>query len=456
LIPNPKWFLRIAYVGIVVLALLVAPGFLPHKGSGPPGGWTVLNAGAARDDTAGGHDTTATSGTANDGSASTGDAGANGEPATGAPGSAATNPSSTSRAAGPKPNSPTTTAPRDPRLVAVPAGIDSAGGRDVTTELTNFLRSVPDHRTIVFPAGARYRVDGTLLLHNRNDLVIEANGALFFSDNDGTLAPRPGSGKDDGLAGLRGHWPRHRAHWVLWGSSGIIVRNIVIRGAHPNAGAHGEAYVAGLEAQHGFEFARDTRNSVIENCRITDTYGDFVYIGPNVEGITVRNCHLERSGRQGITVADGNNVTLAHNFVSQTGRTAFDLEPYTTGGKVTNVRIHDNDVGPAHGYFVGSKGAGDVSNISIVGNRLKGEPLHISNRPPRELSPRRHDWYIANNRAENQFGSPRAAIHLIYTIGVTVTGNYVPLQDGRHPAQVGFECIQCSAVSESNNTFVYI
>ena len=341
-------------------------------------------------------------------------------------------------------------------MVAVPAGIDSAGGRDVTNELTDFLRSVPDHRTIVFPAGARYRVDGTLLLHNRNDLVIEANGALFFSDNDGTLAPRPGSGKDDGLAGLRGHWPRHRAHWVLWGSSGIIVRNIVIRGAHPNAGAHDEAYVAGLEAQHGFEFARDTRNSVIENCRITDTYGDFVYIGPNVENITVRNCHLERSGRQGITVADGNNVTLEHNFVSQTGRTAFDLEPYSIGGKVTNVRIHDNDVGPAHGYFVGSKGAGDVSNISIVGNRLKGEPLHISNRPPRELSPRRHDWYIANNRAENQFGSPRAAIHLIYTIGVTVTGNYVPLQDGRHPAQVGFECIQCSAVSESNNTFVYI
>jgi hypothetical protein len=82
--------------------------------------------------------------------------------------------------------------------------------------------------------------------------------------------------------------------------------------------------------------------------------------------------------------------------------------------------------------------------------------MHVSNRPPEALSPRRHDWYIADNRAENQFGSPRAAFHLLYTDRVTVTGNWVPLQDGRHPPQVGFECIQCTEVHEYNNTFVYI
>ena len=163
-----------------------------------------------------------------------------------ASGSTSSNPSSTGGRVGPKPKPTTTTAPPDPRVVHVPASIDAQGGHDVTTEMMDFIRGVSDHCTIVFPAGAKYKVDGTLQLHNRNDLVIEANGATFFSNNDGAAAPRPSSGKDDGLAALRAHWPRHRAHWVLWGSSGIIVRN----------------------------------------------------------------CHLEGSGRQGITVADGNNVIL--------------------------------------------------------------------------------------------------------------------------------------------------
>ena len=110
------------------------------------------------------------------------------------------------------------------------------------------------------------------------------------------------------------------------------------------------------------------------------------------------------------------------------------------------MRIHNNDVGPAHGYFVGSKGAGDVSNISIVGNRLRSEPMRVSNRPPPGAEPATPRLVHRQQPAENQFGSPRAAFHLLYTDRVTVTGNWVPLQDDRHPAQVGFECT--TAVNE--------
>jgi hypothetical protein len=451
LIPDPTWFLRIAYVGVVVLGLLLVPGFLPEGKPDEPGGFTLLTGGRSKDN-GGGPATTA--GASANGTSTTATAEAAALEALAAASGSNASTSGGARV-GPRPKPTTTTAPPDPRVIHVPASIDATGGREVTNELTAFLRSVPDHRTIVFPAGGRYRVDGTLLLHNRNDLIIEGNGATVFSDNTGANAPKPGSGPDDDLAGLRQYWPRHRAHWVLVGSNGIIMRNIVVRGAHPNAGAHDQSYVPSLEAQHGVDFARDTRNSVLENCRITDVYGDFVYNGPHVDNIMVRNCHFERSGRQGLTVTDGNNVTFQNNFVSQVGRTAFDLEPGTASGRVTNVKILNNRVGPAHGVFVGAKGAGDVSNISVVGNvLLDGEPMGLSNQSPDGI--RRHDWYVANNVAEDPTGSGHGAFRFVDVDRITVTGNRIPLKDGRHPPQLATQYIRCTGIVEHSNNFYYV
>ena len=342
---------------------------------------------------------------------------------------------------------PPSTVPPDPRRVDVPASIDPTGGRDVAAELVQFISHVPDHRTIVFPAGARYRIENVVYFGHHNDLTLEGNGALFFATTDGSGVPPSGPG-------LAPHWPRARAHFYVYDGTDITLRNLVIRGAHPDAGEHEGAYVAAYEAQHGVVFT-GVRNALLEQCTITDPYGDFVYIATDVDGVTVRNCHMERSGRQGITVANARNVTIEHNDVSHVARTMFNLEPYVRSWTVSHVRIHDNLVGPTRGGFVNAKGAGDVSNISIVGNLLRGQPMGVANKPPDDLSPRRHDWYVADNRSENKAGSPHGVFYFVHTDRVTVVNNWVPLAAGRHPPQLGTEFVDCTGIEEHGNTFVY-
>ena len=83
--------------------------------------------------------------------------------------------------------------PGRPRTTLTPpATIDATGTRDVTAELQSFLNKVPHHATITFPAGARYRIEGTLKMRSRNDITINGNGATFFAtqESDGTVNPR--------------------------------------------------------------------------------------------------------------------------------------------------------------------------------------------------------------------------------------------------------------------------
>lgn len=91
------------------------------------------------------------------------------------------------------------------------------------------------------PAGARYRVEGAVVLRDRSNLTIQGNDALIFATTDGSGVPST----------LR-DWPRNRYHVEIRGGSGIVIRNLKVRGANPHAGMDDRAYVEALEAQHAF------------------------------------------------------------------------------------------------------------------------------------------------------------------------------------------------------------
>src|SRR5438067_7537181 len=91
----------------------------------------------------------------------------------------------------------------------VPATIDSTGTTDVTQKLVDFFASVPDGSTIAFPAGGKYRIEGTLPISNRHNLVFDGNGAEFIARTDGSGVP-PWNGKTT-------NWPRNRVHWLVDG-----------------------------------------------------------------------------------------------------------------------------------------------------------------------------------------------------------------------------------------------
>src|SRR4051812_12019758 len=189
-----------------------------------------------------------------------------------------------------------------------PATIDATGSRDATAGLTAFIKSVPDGGIVTFPRGARYRIESSIAIGFRHDLVIDGAGAQFFATTDGSGASPMGP------SDVQWKWPRHRDQWVVYNSTNVTLRNLTVRGANPNAGLGDAAYVEALEGQAAVEFF-GTVNARLENCTLSDTFGDFVYIGKDATGTVVRGCTMTRSGRQGITVSDAQNVTIDRNNI---------------------------------------------------------------------------------------------------------------------------------------------
>jgi hypothetical protein len=325
-----------------------------------------------------------------------------------------------------------------------PTSIDRTGATDVTAKLVSFIKSVPDGSTITFPAGSRYRIENIVLIGGRHNLAIDGAGAVFFATTDGSgVSPT-------GPNGVRMYWPRHRNQFLVYDSSNITVRNLVVRGANAAGGQADIANIAALEAQAGFEFM-NTTNSTLENCTVDHTYGDLVYIGTGSNGTTVQNCNLSASGRQGVTVASANTVVLARNKFSEIRRSAVDLEPYSSTWGVTNVWIVYNTFSGVRLNVIASKGSGDVSTIIIAYNTMIGEPLNIRNTPVSTVTPARHNWYVIGNHSDTVFGAPSGCYWITYTKTVVIKDNYQPLEAGRN--QIGIETTFSTDVQVSGNSF---
>ena len=333
-------------------------------------------------------------------------------------------------------------------VYTAPASIDTTGTRDVSAQLTAFIQRVPDGNTITFPRNARYRIESTIALVNRNNLVVDGNGATFFATTDGSGATPMGPND------VQWKWPRHRDQIAVWNGTNVVLRNLTVKGANPHGGTDESSYVVAYEAQSGIEF-HNTVNATLESCTISDTYGDFVYIAHDAAGTLVRNCTMTRSGRQGISVVDAVNTVLVHNNLSYIARSAFDLETYIGQWSVTNTRITNNTIGPTRLDIVAAKGEGDVSNVLYAYNEHVGVPMRIKNTP---LYGRRHDWSIIGNTSDRIYGSPHGAVWMFRTDHILVRDNYQPLQAKRPGGlpQMGTEYNECTDVTEVNNQFPFM
>ncbi len=283
----------------------------------------------------------------------------------------------------------------------VPATIDMRGGGDVTQQLNAFLASVPDGSTVTFPEDARYMIDDTLLLSGRNSLTIDGNGAEFFTKAIGY---------------------RERSHWKFNGGSNITLRNLVIRGANPAGGTAVEAANQALEAQHGVSI-KGVNGFVLEGATITDTYGDFVYVGDSgniwANAVTIRNSVMARSGRQGIAITAGQNVMIDHNSISEVRRSTFDLEPNSVRGGAVNVTITANQIGAGRLKVLASGGRGGrIDNIVFSNNTINREISIFVIAP---AGSRRSGFHITGNTST--VTTNFAPINLTRVDGAVISGN---------------------------------
>lgn len=301
----------------------------------------------------------------------------------------------------------------------VPDHIDATGAKDVTALVNEFIATVPDNSIIQFAEDGRYRIDETVRVRDRHGLIFQ-NG-FFFTDVK--------SFPDWGY-----HRNRARSHWSIEGGSDIVIRDMTIRGPHPNGGTDASAYVMDLEAQHGINIW-STKHVLIENNVITDVYGDFLYIGSQHGGwaldVIIRGNTLERNGRQGIAITGGDEILIEDNHIQDVRRSVFDLEANGNTGGATNVTIRGNYVGAKRLTWLANGGSGsNIRNILIESN-TSSTPMNIAVHTPE--GHRRGPYKIINNVSTKGYGTPNAALMTFRRVdGVEVWGNVHPLQRNRN------------------------
>ncbi|HEX5094492.1 MAG TPA: hypothetical protein VFX21_00700, partial [Acidimicrobiia bacterium] len=190
-----------------------------------------------------------------------------------------------------------TTEPTGP-VRRVPDAIASDCSVDVASQLSDWIDAAPRGSRLELAPDGCYRIDGTVALENKRDILLDGKGATLEAKTTGD---------------------RTRSHLKLERCVNVIVRNLTVHGANPDAGATRAAYHEDLEAQHAFELL-GVRNVLLDAVQATDTYGDFVYVGNSrsrdSEHVAVTRSTFARSGRQGMSVTDGTDVAIVGNDIS--------------------------------------------------------------------------------------------------------------------------------------------
>jgi len=96
---------------------------------------------------------------------------------------------------------------------------------------------------------------------------------------------------------------------------------------------------------------------------------------------------------------------------------------------VDTVNIRNNDIGPGRLKFVASAGTGPVNNVTVQGNRLRGQAMQIT--VIDLYGGMRHNWKVLDNVSNLTFNAPHQSAMRFYRInGLVVRGNTQPFTKG--------------------------
>jgi hypothetical protein len=283
--------------------------------------------------------------------------------------------------------------------------IDATGATDVTADLQALFDRTPNGGVVRLAPNGDYRVEGTIMLNDRHDLLVDGNGARIFATTTG----EPG-----------------RNQIQIRGGSWLEVRNLEIQGAHPHGGLDG--YVRELEFQAAITIAGVT-DIEIDRVNIHDTYGDSIFIDRLIEqndrdtvGVWIHDSTFARTGRQGIAVIDGRDIVIERNRFTDMARGTVDLEPLGALA-VENVHIIDNHVGPGRLLFVPMAGGAPVNRVVIARNTLRGRVLSVSAKTPE--GQRRGQFWVVDNTSDAPASGP--PVEFFRVDGAVVHGNRQPI-----------------------------
>jgi hypothetical protein len=282
--------------------------------------------------------------------------------------------------------------------------IDATGASDVTADLQAWLNSVPDGSRLTIPAGARYRIDGTLAIRGKKNWTI--------------TCPK---GTKPVFTGEAAEGARERAQWFLDDCEDIKFHRIRTEGSNRRY-----VYSVARESQSAWWIAGCKRVELSE-CEAEWTYGDFVQVQgdtikdvghPPAEGVWIHDCTTRHIGRIVLVTNNVRNVLFERNRCYENQRSFWDAEPNFLDQVVENIYIQDNTIGTtgaasAHFEAAGGKPTDvPVQRCIIRRNHFSGVSASLTFGLARGTYPnpfpRRQHIYWCENRSTTPTGFPYA------------------------------------------------
>lgn len=357
-----------------------------------------------------------------------------------------------------------------PQVYTVPAGIDRTGATDVTDTLNAWIATVPDSAIISFRANSTYRAEGGIHFRNRRALEVRGNGARIWSKWSGDsatvtlIANPPGEPyslyrvqlADGAVFDMKAknveQIRRNRYHVNIEGCTGVNVTGIYIDGPNDAGGPDG-LYIADQEAQHGFNISA-SHGVNIKSSRVMQVWGDCFCVSSGCSGISIENNICQQTGRHGVAITNADSVVIAGNLIEQIRRSSIDLEPLVVGWTLKNVSIDGNLFGSARLTWIAAAGKGGTfENVRIENNIvLPGGVNPNIILGSGDTTARRGPITVRGNYCLMPHGTPQGASwRFSYVDGLTVEGNYVPLQTTR--AMYLTSCLSVTGATVQDNTF---
>jgi hypothetical protein len=318
------------------------------------------------------------------------------------------------------------------QVVRVPRSIPSDGSRNVTKRLTRFISRVPDHSRIVFARRGVYRIEGTVEIRHRSDLVFAGRGAKL---------------KATAWKGTS----RTRSQLRFVGGANLIIRGLTVVGANPYAGTSDLAYNPLYEAQHAFDLL-GVQGMLLDNVRAYDTWGDFVYIGPEnpsqgvfvpSRDVTVQDSRFARSGRMGICICAGEDIEIINNTLKNLRRSVFDIEPTSSLWQVHRINIVGNTTSNHRLLWLANAGSGGDNITDIYAGHNTDDRGGVDVRNPSDTA--RSNYVFEYNDFGTVRHSPNAPFWFRAPFGgpgvvdIVVRGNTAQFSDGADMSAVSLE-----------------
>lgn len=241
--------------------------------------------------------------------------------------------------------------PASAKVYKVPAKIRGDCSVAVDKQISAWLATVPDGNTAQFGAGRCYGQDGTITLTGRSNLLIDGQGAEFRALTKGDS---------------------HRANWRLVDGRGLTLQNMAVRGTNPQG-----AYDPAVEWQHGYSI-EGVQGITLSQVQARDTWGDGVMVwrgssspacGDDVSSarnVLIKSSVLERNGRQGLAIVDGEYVTLQDSTVGPVAWSSVDIETDADCEIARHINIVRNQFGANRYGVIANVGYGADPNVGDV------------------------------------------------------------------------------------------